>query len=177
MENLKFQTCCFFGHREIEENEELVLKLKLEIEKLIDEKRVSIFLFGSNSRFDDLCYRIISQLKERYSHIKRVYVRASYADIGRGYERYLATKYEESYCPEKIRRAGRASYVERNKEMIDKSSFCIIYYDKSYLPPKRKKSNRDLTNYQPQSGTALAYAYALRKEIEIINVFDDTHPM
>ena len=65
--------------------------------------------------------------------------------------------------------AGRASYVERNQEMINKSDFCIVYYDENYAPPKRKNSRRDLTDYQPKSGTKIAYDYAVKKKKIIIN--------
>lgn len=70
-------------------------------------------------------------------------------------------------------KAGRASYVERNQEMINKSDFCIFYYDENYLPPRRKNSRRDLFDYQPKSGTVVAYEYALKKQTVIFNVFDD----
>ena len=67
--------------------------------------------------------------------------------------------------------AGRASYVERNQEMINKSDFYIVYYDENYAPPKRKNSRRDLTDYQPRSGTKIAYDYAVKKKKKIINCF------
>ena len=70
-----------------------------------------------------------------------------------------------------MEKAGKASYVERNQEMINKSEFCVVYYDEKYLPPQRKNSRRDLFDYQPKSGTAVAYNYAVRKKKEIINVF------
>lgn len=66
--------------------------------------------------------------------------------------------------------AGRASYVERNQEMINKSDYCIVYYDENYAPPRRKNSKRDLFDYQPKSGTKVAYDYAVKKGNEIINV-------
>ena len=78
--------------------------------------------------------------------------------------------YEDTYFPEKIRGSGKASYVERNREMIDKSNFCVVYYDENYLPPRRKNSRRDLTDYQPKSGTKLAYDYAEKKGLKIINL-------
>ena len=49
-------TCCFFGHRTINETEELKSKLIEIIEKLIVDEKVDTFLFGSRSDFDDLCY-------------------------------------------------------------------------------------------------------------------------
>ncbi|MBR2472235.1 MAG: hypothetical protein IKB55_06085 [Clostridia bacterium] len=68
--------------------------------------------------------------------------------------------YEETYFPDHILKAGRASYVKRNYEMIDKSYFCIVYFDESYVPHSNKKS-----------GTKIAYEYAVKKKKEIINVF------
>lgn len=70
--------------------------------------------------------------------------------------------------------AGRASYVERNQEMINHSKFCVVYYDENYLPPRRKNSRRNLFNYQPKSGTRLAYDYARKKEKFIINLATQT---
>ena len=70
-----------------------------------------------------------------------------------------------------MEKAGKASYVERNQEMINKSDYCIVYYDENYLPPRRKNSRRDITDYQPKSGTAVAYDYAVKKKKEIINVY------
>ena len=71
---------------------------------------------------------------------------------------------------EHMENAGKASYVERNQEMINKSDFCVVYYDENYAPPRRRNSRRDLTDYQPKSGTRLAYDYAVKKGKEIINV-------
>ena len=171
MRNESMKKCCFFGHRKINKTDELVNKLTEAIEKLIIENGVDTFLFGSKSQFDDLCYKIVSELKEKHTHIKRVYVRSSFADADESYLKYLLEFYEETYFPEKIRKAGKASYVERNQEMIDKSDYCICYYDENYQPPIRKRSKKDIISYQPKSGTKIAYDYAVKKGISIINIF------
>ncbi len=101
---------------------------------------IDTFLFGSKSEFDDLCHEVVSDLKEKYSHIKRVYVRAEYPEISNEYEKYLLKSYEETYFPKKALNAGKAVYVERNYEMIDNSYICIVYYKQGYLPPKKKKT-------------------------------------
>ena len=165
------KACCFFGHRKIDETPELIERLIREIEILIAEKEVSIFYFGSKSEFDDMCFNIVSELKGKYPHIQRIYVRSAFADIDDSYTNYLLEMYEGTYFPEKIRKSGKASYVERNREMIDKSKFCVVHYDENYLPPRRRNSRRDLIDYQPKSGTKLAYDYAVKKELTIINVF------
>jgi len=89
------------------------------------------------------------------------------------YEDSLLKHYEDTYFPEHMEKAGKASYVERNQEMINKSNFCIVYYDENYAPPRRKNSKRDLFDYQPKSGTKVALDYAIKKGIYIKNIFLD----
>ncbi len=163
------KTACFFGHRKINITEALKDRAYKEIENLIQDCGIEIFLFGSKSQFDDLCHEIVSALKNKYPYIRRVYVRAEFPYMNERYRAYLLSQYEDTYYPERIMDAGKASYVERNYEMIDKSSVCVVYYDKNYLPPRRKQNKRDLKDYQPASGTGVAYAYAEKKKKRIIN--------
>jgi len=155
---MEMHTCCFFGHRQINENEELIKNLSDTIERLIIDEKVDTFLFGSKSRFDSLCLELVTKLKEKYPHIKRVYVRAEYPVITDDYRAYLLKFYENTYYPEKLHGAGRAVYVERNREMIQRSRFCIVYYDKECIPATRKSGTR----------IALAYALKLKREIRIL---------
>lgn len=151
------KTCCFFGHRKTDETEELKSRLYETIERLITEEWVDTFLFGSKSRFNSLCHMAVTEKKQKYPHIKRIYVRAEYPDIGEDYRDYLLESYEDTYYPEKIRGSGRAAYVERNCEMINKSRFCVIYYCGQNSP----KSGR--------SGTKIALDYAEKHSKIIIN--------
>ena len=174
------KTCCFIGHRNVKETPELRENLQRIIENLILKQGVVRFLFGSKSRFDDLCLAVVSQLKEKYHDISRVYVRAEYPVVDKLYENYLLESYEETYMPKGIENAGEACYVERNEKMIDVSDFCVFYYDPYYQPARRKKSKRDLSDYQPKSGTRLAFEYAQQrkrsgKEIQVINVYEETY--
>ena len=155
---MKDKTCCFFGHRKINETKELKSKLVEIIEKLIVEKQVDTFLFGSKSQFNSLCQEIVNEIKEKYPHIKRVYVRAEYPYISEHYKNYLLENYEDTYYPEKIMNSGRVSYIERNYEMIDNSHYCIVYYDEQDAPTTRK------------SGTKIALKYAIKKNKNVISV-------
>ncbi len=155
---MKSNTCCFFGHRVINETEELKLKITETIEKLIVEKQVDTFLFGSKSRFNSLCHETVTELKEKYPHIKRVYVRAEYPYISEQYRNYLLKSYEDTYYPEKLLKSGRTAYIKRNYEMIDNSHYCIVYYDELNFPTNRK------------SGTKIALDYAVKKCKNIISV-------
>ncbi len=164
------KTCCFFGHRKIEKADSLKIKVYEVMESLILYNNVDTFLMGSKSDFDCLCRNVLSELKEKYTHIRRIYVRAEYPDISDDYESYLLESCEETYFPDRAKNAGKAVYVERNCEMIDNAGICVVYFKDDYLPPKRKNSRRDLLAYQPKSGTEIAYQYAVRKKKMIINV-------
>ncbi len=141
----------------MKKTEELVYSLKQILKSLIDNG-VSVFLFGSMSEFNDLSWRVVTELKASHPNIKRVYVRSSYQYIDKLYEEYLLQSYEETYFPLKLKKAGKYSYVERNYEMIDKSSICIFYYNKNYIPKQRQqtKSSKILSNKR-NSGTKIAY--------------------
>lgn len=152
--------CCFFGHRNINETEELKTKLIKTIEILIVEKQVDTFLFGSKSRFNSLCLEIVTKIKEKYPHVKRIYVRAEYPHISEKYRDYLLKNYEDTYYPENILNSGKAVYVERNCEMIDSSQYCIVYYDENIAPTTRK------------SGTKIALDYAIKQDKTIIYIMD-----
>ncbi|MBQ7097098.1 MAG: DUF1273 family protein [Clostridia bacterium] len=140
------------------------------VSDLIENKGVTTFFFGSKSRFNSLCYEIVSELKELYPHIKRIYVRAEYPNINEEYRKYLSERYEEAYYPEEIENSGRAVYVKRNQHMINRCSVCVVYYKENYSPLRRKNTKKDLGEYQPKSGTKIAYNYAVKKEKKIINV-------
>lgn len=156
------------------------------IENLIVNEKVSSFLFGSRSQFDDLCHKVVTELKKQYPHIKRICYTTKSETATLEQEREEQEKaysavlkkdvrlkgYEEVIRPEKMYSSGKASYVERNQIMIDESDFCVVYYDENYLPPRRKNSPRNLIDYQPKSGTKLAYEYAIVKKKTIVNVIN-----
>jgi len=147
---------CFFGHRTINETEELKNELYKTIEKLITEEKVNTFLFGSKSRFNSLCLELVTNIKEKYPYIKRIYVRAEFPDISDSYRAYLMENYEDTYYPEKSRNAHKSVYIKRNYEMIDNSRFCVVYLDETCMPVNRK------------SGTVTALEYAVKLNREII---------
>lgn len=176
--------CCFIGHRNTSVSDVMLIDLKKTIEDLIVHHNVHSFLFGSRSNFDSLCYDIVTELKVKYPSIKRInYTCKSEACILESERKDWEKKYlqitkkeihlqgfEEEVEHKNKYTSGRASYVTRNYAMIDDSTYCIFYYDKEYLPEMRKYSKRDIGYYQPKSGTALAYIYAMQKKKIIINV-------
>ena len=186
------KVCCFIGHRKIDKSAELTQKVSDVINDLIENKGVNTFLFGSRSEFDDLCHSIVTELQKNNPQIKRIMYtcRSEYAvkkeekeereSIARAVtKRDIKYKdYDGAMMSDRLWSAGKASYVERNQDMINASDYCVFYYNPQYLPPKRRYSKRDISEYQPKSGTQIAFDYAnqrLRggKEIKIINFYKE----
>ncbi len=82
-------------------------------------------------------------------------MRAEYPYISEHYKNYLLESYEDTYYLKKIINSGRASYVERNYEMIDKIHYCVVYYDEQSMSTTRKSGTK----------TALDYAIKERKTL------------
>ena len=166
--------CCFIGHRKIDNLDKVETKTKEIVLDLILNKNVKIFLFGSNSEFNDLCLKILSQLKEKFVDLKRIGYTCKSEGIVLQSEKEKFEKFylkilkreTELFCVDEEFEyktkytAGKASYIERNQAMINDSDYCVFYYDKNYLPQKNK------------SGTKIAYDYAIKKKKQIINVFE-----
>lgn len=163
---------CFIGHKTIEKNEELVSLIKETVITLI-KKGATNFLFGSMSEFDNLCWETVTELKNEYSFIKRIYVRSAYQHIDKSYKNHLLKFYEGTYFPPRIKNAGKYSYVERNREMIDKASCCVFYYNENYIPALKQTLKNKALPSRRNSGTKIAYEYALKNKKEIINLYKE----
>lgn len=179
---------CFIGHRKVPNEEQLKIRLTETISNLIADG-ADTFLFGSRSDFDDLCWEVVTELKEQYPNIKRIACTVFHElaltseEERQSCERILSNVmgkemhleiYESAVDSKKAKRATKDAYLMRNQEMIDDSDVCVFYYDKNYLPPKEKRGRLFVVDYQPKSGTAQAFAYAQRKNKKIINMAEDS---
>ena len=164
--------CCFIGHRKINDTPQIRKYINELLTHLI-QNGTTDFIFGDHSEFNSLCYEIVTELKKEYPHIRRIHFRKDYEEANDYTMEILLKGFEDSICPRGISNAGIASYAERNQAMIRESDICIFYYDENYLPKRRKMSKHSLTDYQPKSGTAVAYEYAVSKNKKIINVYSN----
>ena len=115
-------------------------------------------MLGSRSDFNDLCGRALDRLKAEFPEVRKVYVRAEYAEIPESYRRHLLCFYDDTVFPECVRGAGRNAYIARNRFMVDNSGILLTYYDES-LP------------HGAASCTATAVRYAVRRGKTVINIF------
>ena len=125
------KTCCFFGHRKIfftthEKEGDFFDFLKAQIENLIVDSGYNEFLFGGYGDFDETAYRAVKSLKEKYPHIKTVYVQAYYKPHDKNID-LLREKYDELTFPEMQTNSKRYTIVYRNRHIINNSHFCIFY--------------------------------------------------
>lgn len=160
-------TACFIGHRTIDETPVLRARLWGTIEELI-RRGVTDFLFGDHSAFNTLCYGVVSELQGEYPHVRRIYYRAGYAEIGESVKRYFLAGYEDGVCPKGVAGSGKAAYVQRNRAMIRDSDFCVFYFDEQYRPRRRASGDT------PKSGTRVAFEYARKCGKTVINLCEGT---
>ncbi len=179
------KTVCFIGHRTVDNAEQVKTKLFGILSTLISNG-ADTFIFGSRSDFNSLCWEAVTELQEQFPHLKRISYNAPHETAftskaeRESCEQFFSriakcevhyTDYEEAVSSTKSINANKNAYIMRNQEMIDNSDVCIFYYNKDYLPPKRKAPNKFLPDYQPKSGTAIAYAYAVQKKKQIYNMY------
>lgn len=177
---------CFIGHRKIDNAEQLKMQLTNIVSSLI-LSGADTFIFGSKSDFNSLCWDVVTACKVQFPSIKRISYNAPHEmaftskEEREHYELILSqllkyevhcADYEQSVDCEKSYNANKNAYIMRNQEMIDCCDICVFYYNEQYLPPRRKKSQKDIFDYQPKSGTAIAFAYAKRKKKQIINLYN-----
>ena len=168
------KTCSFFGHRDTPQTEELKQKVRETVERLIVEEGVDIFLFGSRSKFDELCHIVVTELKQKYPYIRRVaylckHETACLVGAGTslrqkiknltGRDEYVG-EYEEIKKSDRVNSAGYACYVERNYWIVDESDFSTLYLN--FQEGKNGK----------KSGTYLAYQNLLKKKnVKFLNLY------
>ena len=169
------KVCSFFGHRKINHSLQLEKTLALTIENLIIKENVKTFLFGSKSEFDKLCLKIVTNLKDKYPFIKRVSYSCKSESAILEKEKddlektlnvllkrtvnLLCVDEEFEYKNKYV--TGKSSYIQRNIAMINDSNFCVFYYDINYKP-----------NTSKNSGTKIAYNYAVKSNKQVINIKD-----
>ena len=147
--------CSFFGHREVTFTSELYATLTAEIMRSVDFG-CRIFYFGGYGEFDDLCYKIVTRIKEEYPdlNIRRVYCVPREEYLRKRVRYFIPENYDELIYLEPSFSGWYKSIYYRNCAMIDKSDYIIFYAEA-----------------REQSGAYKAYKYAKKKAKKITNCF------
>lgn len=150
---MSYNSCCFIGHRHVENKTDICKLTKLCIKNILTaNENLKNFYFGSRSAFNEICLQIVTELKNKYPNLIRIYVRAEYEFISQEYENNLLQIYDKTFYSTKAKNANRLAYIKRNEEIIDSSDICVFYY----------------TNKTLRSGTYIALNYAKKHNKKII---------
>ncbi len=127
---MKYIICSFFGHRNTPCTDAMYSLIKTTVEKLITEDGVNIFSFGSQSEFELICLKAVTELKKMYPYIRRLYVRAEYKYIDDENKEFVSKNYDDTFCPVD-RSVWISASVKRSYYMIENSEHCIFYYNEN----------------------------------------------
>ncbi len=149
--------CSFFGHRDIEITDKLYATTTAEIMKSVG-LGCRTFYFGGYGDFDDLCYQIVTKIKENHPllDIKRIYCVAQERHLRKPVRYFKRENYEDVIYLMPSFDGWYKSIYFRNCAMIDQSDFVIFYAEE-----------------RQNSGAYKAYKYASKKKNkQIINLWD-----
>ena len=151
--------CSFFGHRDVTITDELYAATTAEILKSVD-LGCRIFYFGGYGDFDDLCYRIVSKIKEENPtlDIQRIYCVSQERYLRKNVRYFRREDYDEVIYLVPSFEGWYKSIYFRNCAMIDESATVIFYAEE-----------------RENSGAYKAYRYAKKKKDKyIINLWTNS---
>ena len=150
----EFQACSVFGHSKIEITKELEDKLIATFEDLI-KQGCKYFYFGGFGEFDDICHKVISNLKNIYPNLQRIFCLSDprHQRISKrpkwlkdeDYEEFIYLDLDFDWWYQRI--------YYRNCAMIDRSDIVVFYVEQ-----------------RENSGAYKTYKYAKQKKKTIINI-------
>lgn len=152
---MKEKKCCILGF-EFKESKEVYVKIKQFFREFIEKEKVYTFLFNECGKFPYVCYQILSELKEEYKNIERVYCYQEnmiYDNLCK-FKQLASGLYEDFLCVMPF------SYELKNKyythlRMIDESDFVIL--------PKNEKCSKEIQLFTE-------YAKLLDKSISFLEL-------
>ncbi len=153
--NVEFKSCSCFGHNKINVSKHLKEKLMSIFKELISKENVKYFYFGGFGEFDDLCHSIITELKNEYPEVYRIFCLSDprHQRLSKRPKWLKDEDYEEiTYLDLNFDYWYTRIYF-RNCEIIDHSDFVVFY-----------------VNHTEKSGAYKALQYAIKKKKQIINI-------
>ncbi len=96
-------TCCFIGHRKIQDKAAVQEKVKEVVEDLIAEQGVGTFHFGSRSEFDDICHAVVTEFQKNHPDIVRVNYNCKSEYVVKKAERERLEKIESAVLKKEVR--------------------------------------------------------------------------
>ena len=152
---MNYKYCSCFGHLKIDITEELEKNTEKLFESLVVNENVGNFFFGGFGLFDDLCWQVVTKLKQKYPHIKRIFCLHDprLQRIDKRIKYFNEEDYEEFIYLDLSFDYWYTRIYYRNCEMINQSDFVVFYI-------------RNTNN----SGAYKAYKYAVKQKKQIFEL-------
>ena len=155
---MKEKTCCFTGHRNIpaEAGEEVRAGIREEALRLM-ESGYTTFLAGGARGFDMLAAEAVLDLRDREGKAVRLISVLPFKEWRDGWpadeyerEERILRESDGVLCPEG--EGSRASYLDRDRRMVDASSVCVAWCTRR------------------SGGTAYTVRYAMKQGVRVVNM-------
>ena len=118
-------TVTFFGHGDLQYDKVVEEETKKYLKELIING-ADKFLLGGNGNFDNMCSKIINELKIQYPKIKSILV-ISYLN-----KKYNTDKYDETIYPPLESTPLKFAIIKRNQWMVQNSEIIVAYVKHSW---------------------------------------------
>ncbi len=152
---MKNKVCCFAGHRDVYDAENVLTALKNKIEELITKENVTEFWVGNYGRFDGLAATCVRSLKTKYKGIKLVLVIPYITKQLNEYKEQYYEKYDKILMADiPISTPQQLKIIKCNEYMVSESDYLTCYVKHSW------------------GGAAKTLEYAQKRNIQIINMAD-----
>lgn len=135
-------TVAVIGYYKINKTQELVDKLTKTLVDLIENEGADTFLFGGRSQFDDLCYKLVTELRYKYPHIQRLFANEDYPKVYDKYYKKILARYEDTFYP--LKACGGLRNIERNEVMVEMCDVVLVYIESYNKSPQERKSAAEI---------------------------------
>ncbi len=119
--------CCFAGHANLPDKEEVKIKLKKEIINLIENEKVTTFYNGVKGEFDWLCAETVNELRADYPFIKSYWMLSYMPKEKDEYIERISKIFDDTIYPDIESVPKRLAIIKRNEWMVNNSEFLIAY--------------------------------------------------
>lgn len=128
----KHKSCAFFGHRNIVVTDSLQEQITKTIIEKIENENFSVFYFGGLGDFDDLCYKIVTKLKNEYKSIQRIFCLydSKHISYNKRPTWLKNEEYEDYIYLEPTFNGWYKRIFFRNLEIVNLSDFIIFYVER-----------------------------------------------
>lgn len=128
---MREKTCCFTGHREISDNENVLKEKIRQTTVSLIQKGVIYFGTGGARGFDTLAAETVLELKEQFPQVRLILILPCHQQT-KGWSQQDIKRYDEiRKKADKIKvlsqKYDNKCMYRRNRHMVAHSAFCICY--------------------------------------------------